>query len=337
MDLPKSTYYFSNTNYTLEQVLAFELSNRIDTALDCQRGYVWTSEQKQQLIDTLINRERIPEFHVIKEIDDSIFHFADGKQRITTILNFLQNKLSWEKSTADKKYLSLFGNKYSLFFKDLPINFQNMLLNTQVSFACYSNMTPVSITKLFRKLNNGTSLGSFEKGLAGNVYIKKYFLDSLMRHPIIPKIFSESKIEGGNAEQSFVRMMVLMHKLDNNENLNCDLRPAELWKYYPNIELLDEEEGMNWIKKLENYQNYIKKTMDWLNTETSKDKLRIKADYIFLMTVFFSYKEKLDEDTTKLLFQELRPITAGSILGVGADFNSTNVKKYLDYVSKIIH
>ena len=82
----------------LESILLFYQSNRIDTDLDCQRGYVWTSEQKQQLIDTLINRERIPEFHVIKEADEAIFHFADGKQRVTTILNFLSGKLSWEKS-----------------------------------------------------------------------------------------------------------------------------------------------------------------------------------------------------------------------------------------------
>ena len=87
MDIPISTYNFKNIDYDLEQILSFFKSNRIDTDLDCQRGYVWTSEQKQQLIDTLINRERIPEFHVIKEMEESIYHFADGKQRITTILN----------------------------------------------------------------------------------------------------------------------------------------------------------------------------------------------------------------------------------------------------------
>ena len=97
MDIPLSTYSFKNVGYNLESILLFYQSNRIDTDLDCQRGYVWTSEQKQQLIDTLINRERIPEFHVIKEADEAIFHFADGKQRVTTILNFLSGKLSWEK------------------------------------------------------------------------------------------------------------------------------------------------------------------------------------------------------------------------------------------------
>ena len=54
MDIPLSTYSFKNVGYNLESILLFYQSNRIDTDLDCHRGYVWTSEQKQQLIDTLI-------------------------------------------------------------------------------------------------------------------------------------------------------------------------------------------------------------------------------------------------------------------------------------------
>ena len=70
MEIPKQTYQYKNVNYDLEQILAFYQTNRIDTNLDCQRGYVWTPEQKQQLIDTLVFRERIPEFHVIKEAEE---------------------------------------------------------------------------------------------------------------------------------------------------------------------------------------------------------------------------------------------------------------------------
>ena len=81
MNIHQSTYTFKNVNYALDQILAFAQAARIDTDLECQRGYVWTSYQKQQLIDTLMNRERIPEFHVIKEDDESIFHYADGKCR----------------------------------------------------------------------------------------------------------------------------------------------------------------------------------------------------------------------------------------------------------------
>ena len=172
MDIPKSTYIYTNVNYTLEQILAFYNAKRIDTDLDCQRGYVWQESQKQQLIDTLINRERIPEFHVIKEADEAIFHFADGKQRITTIIKFLTDELKWNKADANPIYHMLFDKKNKLKFSELPENFQNMILNTQISFALYSNMNPALVTKLFRKLNNGTALTEFQKGLAENITVK---------------------------------------------------------------------------------------------------------------------------------------------------------------------
>ena len=56
MDIPLSTYSFKNVGYNLESILLFYQSNRIDTDLDCQRGYVWTSEQKQQLIEKCFKR-----------------------------------------------------------------------------------------------------------------------------------------------------------------------------------------------------------------------------------------------------------------------------------------
>ena len=334
MDIPLSTYSFKNVGYNLESILLFYQSNRIDTDLDCQRGYVWTSEQKQQLIDTLINRERIPEFHVIKEADEAIFHFADGKQRVTTILNFLSGKLSWEKSQADPKFKELFGKNNKLFFSDLPKNFQNMILDTELQFACYSNMTPASTTKLFRKLNSGTALGEFQKGLAENITIKQYFLNTLMDHPVIQKIFSTSKIEKGNAEQALIRLMILMKNLDDNITIECDLTPPNLKNYYLNLEGASEEESYQWIQILYIYQKKIKKYLDWLNTYTNLN-LNTRSDYVFLFSIFFTYKNNSDEEYLKMLFETLNGISAGSIVGSGSDYSKTNIKKYLDYISNL--
>lgn len=45
MNIPQSTYTFKNVNYALDQILAFAQAARIDTDLECQRGYVWTTYQ----------------------------------------------------------------------------------------------------------------------------------------------------------------------------------------------------------------------------------------------------------------------------------------------------
>lgn len=335
MDIPISTYNFKNIDYDLEQILSFFKSNRIDTDLDCQRGYVWTSEQKQQLIDTLINRERIPEFHVIKEMEESIYHFADGKQRITTILKFLTDELPWEKNSANPKFESLFGKKTKIVFSELPDNFKNMILNTQLSFACYSNMNPVSITKLFRKLNSGTALGEFQKGLAENITIKKGFLDNLINHPTIHKVFSISKIEKGNAEQALIRLMILMKRYDDNVvDFECDLRPPDLVKYYLNLEEADEMSILSWIQDLNIYQKKIKKYLDWLNTYTDVD-LNIRSDYVFLFSILFTYMNNGDEQYLKDLFQQLQAIPAILIIPSGADYSKNSIKKYINFIKNL--
>lgn len=336
MDIPKSTYIYTNVNYTLEQILAFYNAKRIDTDLDCQRGYVWQESQKQQLIDTLINRERIPEFHVIKEADEAIFHFADGKQRITTIIKFLTDELKWNKADANPIYHILFDKKNKLKFSELPENFQNMILNTQISFALYSNMNPALVTKLFRKLNNGTALTEFQKGLAENITVKKCFLDGLMKHPAIDKIFSFDQIEKGEAEQAIIRAMILMKKYDNEETIKCDLRPPELKKYYVNLENAEKEEYDSWISELQSYQDKIKKYLDWLNVDDSIDSLKIKATYVFTFGIFFAYSENLSHETLKVLWEELRNTTASTIIGAGADYSASKVERYLNYIQKLI-
>lgn len=339
MDLPKKSYQYQNVNIEIGTIFSFDKANRIDTNLDCQRGYVWTEEQKQQLIDTLIHSERIPEFHAIKEADEAIYHFADGKQRITTILNFLKGNLEWKKTEEFKELFP--SGEMSIKFSDLPNNFQNLVLNTPLSFAVYSGMTPLATIRLFRKLNNGTALGEFQKTLAENIHVKKYFLDELMDHPVISRIFSTSRIERGNAEQALLRAMILMRHHDAGIELK-GLRPPDLKSYFLDIEALEgtEEEKEKivgcWIASLTEYKDKIKKYLNWLHVESSN--LMTRADYVSTFSIYFAYKESLDEEAFRVLFKTLQEIPASSIIsGSGADYSSSNVLKYIDYIHTLLH
>ena len=52
----------------------------------------------------------------------------------------------------------------------------------------------------------------------------------------------------------------------------------------------------------------------------------------FLFSIFFSYKNNFNEDLLKLLYEELRETTAAQIVGNGADYGTTKIKKYLNYI-----
>ena len=332
MVLPKPTYTYSTKQYALDQIITYYNQNKIDTDLDCQRGLVWTSNQKQDFIDTLVRRERIPEFHVIKEDYESIFHFADGKQRISTSIDFLTNQLKWLKSNAAPEFRELFDRKQFIYFKDLPLEWQNAVLNNELQFACYKDMTPRSITTLFRKLNSGTSLSTFAKGLASHISVKKYFLDSIINHPVCKKIFSESMLNKDDAELIFVRAYLLMKTYDNNNKIHqsIDLRPPALEENYLDVESATDEEIGQWFKELEKYKNVILSMLDRLNTfenlcETSKS-------FPLLFAMYFTYMRGYSDQEFEALYNALNATTAASIVGAGADYSTNKITTYMKYV-----
>ena len=62
----------------------------------------------------------------------------------------------------------------------------------------------------------------------------------------------------------------------------------------------------------------------------------MRSTYVFTFSIFFAYKENLDEDTLKALYENLRETSAASIVGSGADYGTTNVKRYLRYIQNMI-
>lgn len=81
--------------------------------------YVWTLLQKQELILSVFMERTIPYFTMIENDDNNsnTYQVIDGKQRLSALFDFLDNKFS----------VPLFGSGY--FFKDLPKDYQ-MELNT---------------------------------------------------------------------------------------------------------------------------------------------------------------------------------------------------------------
>lgn len=337
MEIPKPTYSFSTRAYSFDSMVQYYYQNKLDTELDCQRGLVWTDKQKQDLIDTIVRRERIPEFHTIKEDYESIFHFADGKQRITNSIDFLTNKLKWTKADASPEFESVFGRKNYIYFKDLTTNWQNSILNSELQFAIYKNMTPRAITILFRKLNSGTSLSNFAKGLAQNISVKKYFLDPIMRHPVCTKIFTPKMLEKDDAELLFVRAYALMKTYDeaNKHHINIDLTPDDITQYYLDVEKASDEEIGKWIKELEKYQKIILSYLDRLNTfeNTFTDSLRTTKNFPLLFAMYFTYMNNYNDIEFNKLYKALNKMTAASIVSSGADYGKTNVGKYMNYIN----
>ena len=109
LTLFESNYQYRTTMYKLSMLLWIWNENKLNTDLDCQRGYVWTEDRQQGLWDTLLFGHRIPEVHAIRAANASL-DVMDGKQRITTLMNILNNVTPCKKAYNSEKLSPLFKN-----------------------------------------------------------------------------------------------------------------------------------------------------------------------------------------------------------------------------------
>ena len=81
-----------------------------------QRGFVWSLEQKREIVMSILLERYIPRVAVIciynPEIDEEIYQIIDGKQRLSSMIEFLENKFT----------ISLEGKEY--YFDELPEDYK---------------------------------------------------------------------------------------------------------------------------------------------------------------------------------------------------------------------
>lgn len=87
-----------------------------------QRGFVWSLDQKRELINSVLLGRHIPHCAIINKLDpsgkvDGILQIIDGKQRLSSLVAFYQNEYTIE----------LEGKEY--YFKNLPLDYRQAVSN----------------------------------------------------------------------------------------------------------------------------------------------------------------------------------------------------------------
>lgn len=91
---------FNNSN--IEHLIQMHYHFGIDFNPDYQRGYVWTQEDKELLLDSVFKNIDIGKFALIRLSDAEWiergfgYEILDGKQRLSTLIEFYENKLAYK-------------------------------------------------------------------------------------------------------------------------------------------------------------------------------------------------------------------------------------------------
>lgn len=314
-----ATGYTHTTNkYSIEFIFEnLHKKNRINTELDCQRGYVWTEERQQGMWDTLIKGHRIPEIHVIK--DGLNYDIIDGKQRLTTIIKILSNEIPFYKKTAQKELHFLFGDKTKIYFYELFEDLKNRIYNTSITFAEYSDIEEKELISLFRKLNASMSLSEFSKGIANHILIRTNFTRYLIGHPALKDLYSEKARLNNDDEKALIRLAYLI-KFGVGK---IDLQPRNLSLHYNEF---NSQELKILKEKIENLLNAI-------SLYSSILKGFRQMDSYFPIILFAIYDNNLYGKDIENFFREIRK---QNFHVKGENFDKNIAKERYDKIMSLI-
>ena len=109
--------------------------------INLQRDYVWNVEQKRELIWSILMKRNIPRMSMINTVDD-VYQIIDGKQRLSTMIDFYNNKFS-----SSVELMFFFGTFY--------------IVGTLVDQLCFSKAFVLGNSLLCNTIGNNIIVGRY--------------------------------------------------------------------------------------------------------------------------------------------------------------------------------
>lgn len=158
------------TKSTLPQgirtLLKWYEKNTLRFTMPIQRaGGQWQSYQKSLLIHSILGDYLIPPIYLVKykEADETYYEALDGKQRVTSIFEFIEGQYQLHASTPS---VLIDGEEYELAnksFTELSDEVQDLILGFRFTIYVVEDATNEEIEELFARLNSSTPLTLIQK------------------------------------------------------------------------------------------------------------------------------------------------------------------------------
>ena len=249
-------------NITRETASVFQLKRKwerkppmLDLTPPFQRDLVWTTKQKSELIESIIMGIPIPAFYV-KENAEGVYIVVDGKQRLSTLFDFIDNKFKLDK-------LSIMKDHLKMTFDDLTPIEQNKIEDYTLTINVIKAPTSDRVTfDLFDRVNRGgTRLNNQEMRNALYQGTATSLLNELAENENF-KLATEKAITPRHMKDKYLILRFLAFYMWK-EGISVDIETGEKLSYKSNVE------------------DFLGKTMSFLNQHQLDDDVLIDLKAMF--------------------------------------------------------
>lgn len=250
-------------NISRETASVFQLKRRwekepsqLDLTPPFQRELVWGLYQKCELIESIIMGIPIPVFYV-RENAEGVYIVVDGKQRLTTLFDFINGKFALDKLSILKDYR---GRRFS----DLSPLDQNKIEDCSLSLNVIKAPTSDRVMfDLFDRVNRGgTRLNNQEMRNALYQGNSTRLIDELAKNPEF-KAATEDSISSKHMKDRYLVLRFLAFYMWQ-EKVTRDVETDDVLDYKSNIE------------------DFLGKTMAFLNALSDQDVLLTTLRNVFI-------------------------------------------------------
>jgi hypothetical protein len=180
----------------------FGLRKRIDTNPDFQRPAVWTTAQKQLLVDSILRGYDVPKLYWrrVPESKPDRYEVVDGQQRLRALWSYFSGEFALPRDAEPVGGAAIAGCSYD----DLPDEVRTQLDVYPLDIVILDETDEDEVREMFLRLQNGTSLKAQEKR---NAYPGKMrdFVRSLTQHALFQSVaFANSRYNHDLVAAQFV-------------------------------------------------------------------------------------------------------------------------------------
>lgn len=282
--------------------------NIYNTNVDIQRDYIYNDrELSVAVVDSIMNNINIATI-TVWDNNDNTYDVIDGKQRVTTIRQFINNQFSYNgieyQNMTDKEKDLLLNTEITICIQKSDINDELKALNEKV--------------KCFTQINNGLPLKQFEKlyAIFNGEYLKgmKDFSDNELLVRIFGKYnrgencLSMLKLLSGGEDKYNEFLSINRHNSFSNDMEKLlslfETTISIFGEYNKDLGILSEITKKNWKKRNEwkkNYSNICKMLNSHLENKDFKNKTC--SSYVYY-TDLLGVWNKTDLDTRRFFTPE---------------------------------